>query len=259
MNGANILIITVAGLSSRFSKSLGYPCLKCLYHENSIEESLLYRMLHLTEYFDYYIVVGGFMYDELEAAIEKHFNDLRSRILLIRNEHYADYGSGYSLYLALERIQGMDHGEVVFAEGDLYVDAESFRRICESSANVITCSSEEILASKAVAYYFDCSHRIHYIYDTAHGALEIKEPFLGIFNSGQIWKFADIKHLQQTFRAISKQEWQGTNLVFIQKYFGELARESYETITFDQWVNCNTVSDFKRIADRKAVRNENIG
>lgn len=259
MKGAKILIITVAGLSSRFSESLGYPCLKCLYHENGIEESLLYRMLHLTEHFDYYIVVGGFMYDELESVLENYFKELRSKILLIRNEHYADYGSGYSLYLALEKIQRMDHGEVVFAEGDLYVDAESFRRICDSSANVITCSREEILASKAVAYYFDCSHRIHYIYDTAHGALEIREPFLGIFNSGQIWKFADMEHLRQTFGTISEQDWHGTNLVFIQKYFGELARESYEIVTFEQWINCNTVSDFRRIAGRKAACNEDTG
>lgn len=31
-----ILLVTVAGLSSRFSQSVGYPCLKCLYHEEKV-------------------------------------------------------------------------------------------------------------------------------------------------------------------------------------------------------------------------------
>ena len=40
-----VLIITVAGMSTRFSQSVGAPCLKCLYHEGRAKDSLLYRML----------------------------------------------------------------------------------------------------------------------------------------------------------------------------------------------------------------------
>ena len=58
-----VLIVTVAGSSGRFSESLGYPCLKCLYHENGIKESLLYQMLHQDGDFDCYVVVGGFQYE----------------------------------------------------------------------------------------------------------------------------------------------------------------------------------------------------
>lgn len=242
-----ILIVTVAGLSSRFSESLGYTCLKCLYHEKGIEESLLYRMLHQDVDFDYYIVVGGFRYEDLEAAVGQDFPDLRDKILLVRNLHYADYGSGYSLYLGLKKLLEMDFEEAVFAEGDLYVDRECFRRIYNSPSNVITCSREDILACKAVAYYFDQNYGIHYIYDTAHGSLEIKEPFLGIFNSGQIWKFADAVHLRQSFESLSEKEWQGTNLVFIQRYFGTLEKHEYSVVTFDKWINCNTISDYKKI------------
>lgn len=242
-----ILIVTVAGLSSRFSESLGYACLKCLYHENGIEESLLYRMLHQDGEFDYYILVGGFQYEELEAAVERDFQDLHDKILLVRNWHYADYGSGYSLYLGLKKLMEMDFEEAVFAEGDLYVDRKCFRRVFDSPSNVITRSREEILASKAVAYYYDRNYGIHYIYDTAHCSLEIKEPFLGIFNSGQIWKFADAVHLRKSFESIREKEWQGTNLAFIQRYFGTLQKEEYDVITFNKWINCNVVSEYRRI------------
>ena len=54
-----VLIITVAGMSTRFSQSVGAPCLKCLYHEGRAKDSLLYRMLHQDGKFDRYVIVGG--------------------------------------------------------------------------------------------------------------------------------------------------------------------------------------------------------
>lgn len=242
-----ILIITVAGLSSRFSESLGRPCLKCLYYENCIEESLLYIMLHQNGEFDYYVVVGGFMYDELKAAIARDFKEFGDKILLVKNEHYADYGSGYSLYLALQKIIDKDIDEVIFAEGDLYVDRKSFRKIYDYKGNVITCNTEPILASKAVVFYFDKDYAIHYLYDTSHSTLEINEPFRGIFNSGQIWKFADADRLRNVMGFISEEKWQGTNLVLMQEYFGNLSKSEYEIVILKKWFNCNTVMDYKNI------------
>ena len=240
------MIVTVAGMSRRFSESLGYPCLKCLYYENSIEESLLYRMLHQDGTFDRYVIVGGFLFDALKSAIEKDFREFGDKILLLKNEHYADYGSGYSLYLALQEIRDMDFEEVLFAEGDLYVDQESFRKIYDYAGNVITCTTEPILASKAVAFYFDQDYGIHYIYDTAHSLLEIREPFQGIFNSGQIWKFSDADRLRRSIRSIGEKAWRGTNLVLIQEYFGGIAPEEYNIITLKHWINCNTVADYRK-------------
>ena len=240
-----ILIVTVAGMSSRFSESLGRPCLKCLYYKNSIEESLLYNILHQEE-FDCYVIVGGFMYDALKTAIENDFKEYEGKLLLVKNDHFSDYGSGYSLYLALQKIQGMNFDEVIFAEGDLFVDKESFRKICDNATNVITCNTDLILASKAVAFYFDRDYMIHYIYDTEHSILEIKEPFQGIFNSGQIWKFADADRLRNVMQRIPEASWQGTNLVFVQEYFGNLPKSEYEIVTFRKWVNCNTVSDYEK-------------
>lgn len=241
-----VLIVTVAGMSSRFSESLGHPCLKCLYYENRIEESLLYTMLHQNEAFDYYVIVGGFMYDTLKSAIDKNFKEFGDKLLLVRNEHYADYGSGYSLYLGFQKIIDKDFDEVVFAEGDLYVDRESFREICDSTKNVITCNTEPILANKAVAFYFDKNYGIHYIYDMNHTILKVNEPFQGIFNSGQIWKFVNADRLRKTIDSIDEKKWQGTNLVLIQGYFGGLTKSEYDIVTFKKWVNCNTVNDYKR-------------
>lgn len=244
-----ILIITVAGLSSRFSKSLGYECLKCIYTPDIPESSLLYKMLHQPVRFDKYIIVGGYKYSELEIAVKKMFPEYAHKIVLIENKYYATYGSGYSLYLGLQQAIKYHPNEIVFAEGDLYIDAESFLKIYESELNVVTSNKEAIWANKAVAFYYDVEYKVHYIYDTGHKLLEIKEPFIGIFNSGQIWKFANFDLVRSAYNKVTEEEWKGTNLSFIQKYFWELSKEEYTNIQFKKWINCNTVNDFKMIKE----------
>ena len=242
-----VLIVTVAGMSSRFSKSVGYPCLKCLYYKQDIKESLLYRFLYQYPVFDQYIIVGGFQFDKLQSAVDESFAQFKDRILLVNNEKYAEYGSGYSLYLGLQSALEMKTTELVFAEGDLYVDRAGFERIVNADKDVVTYNRDTIWADKAVAFYFDKQYGIHYIYDVEHNALEINEPFLGIFNSGQIWKFAQIGHMRQVFKDIGETDWRRTNLVFVQKYFETLKQDEYELVGLEKWINCNTVSDFERI------------
>lgn len=258
MRGGNeavkILLVTVAGMSSRFSESLGYHCLKCIYYEKSPEESLLYRMLHQNTDFERIILVGGYLFEELSAFVHRYLSELESKITLVYNENYANFGSGYSLFCGLREIADTECSEVLFAEGDLYVDSFSFSRIYESPHSVVTYNHDAILADKAVAFYFDLQHGIHYIYDTSHSALEIDEPFLSIFNSGQIWKFANPGHLRQVYSEISESEWQGTNLVFIQKYFESLSEPDYVMIPFQSWLNCNTVTDFKKIGKEDVMK-----
>lgn len=116
-----ILLLTVAGMSSRFSRSLKKECLKCIYYENSIEESLLYRMLHQQLYFDRILIVGGYRFQELQTVIHNDFSDFSDRLTLLYNEKYSSYGSGYSLYIGLKSILNIDFDELIFAEGDLYV------------------------------------------------------------------------------------------------------------------------------------------
>ncbi len=242
-----VLIITVAGMSTRFSESVGYPCLKCLYYKQDMKESLLYRFLYEYPEFDRYIIVGGFQFDRLKSAVSENFESLQDKILLIQNEKYAGYGSGYSLYLGLKAALEMQPTEVVFAEGDLYVDRAGFERVVNAKKDIVTYNREAIWADRAVAFYFDIRYGIHYIYDVEHSALEIKEPFLGIFHSGQIWKFARTGHLRQVFESMDEEGWRGTNLVFVQKYFETMERGEYEMIGLEKWINCNTVSDFESI------------
>lgn len=247
-----ILLITVAGMSSRFSQSLGKTYLKCIYYSANITESLLYHLLHLDITFDKYIIVGGFMYEQLKMVLEQEFSDICEKIILVNNTEYAEYGSGYSLYKGLQEALKWDFNEIVFAEGDLFVDKDTFLKISESPKDVLTCNQDVILAKKAVVFYFDKEYGIHYVYDSTHNILNIKEPFRSIYNSGQVWKFARPDFLRKIFANMREDEWQGTNLVFIQNYFQFLKQDEYEIMQFKHWINCNTIADYERI--RKEIR-----
>lgn len=245
------MIITVAGIASRFSRSISKPCLKCIYYENNIKESLLFHMLYQNSFVDKFVIVGGFKFDELEKVIQTEFHEFHNRIILIENKNYKEYGSGYSLYLGLNAIKNLVYDDLLFAEGDLWVDDNSFNQIWKTKKNVITYNNEIILAKQSVAFYFDFQNYIHYIFDTSHSFFEIKEPFLGIFNSGQIWKFSDQKRIQTVMDRLTPEDWIQTNLKFIQQYFGNLSPEEYSIIQLKQWINCNTIDDFKKIQNMK--------
>ena len=240
-----VLVITVAGIASRFSKSLGYSVLKCIYYKTSPKESLLYRIIHSVEDFDKCDIVGGFEFDALKAYVEQDLSEWKDKILLVNNPYYREYGSGYSLYLGLKEIVRMNCDEVLFAEGDLFVDKSSLKRVVSSNRSVLTINNKPVMAESSVAMYCDANWKLHYIFDTNHGLLQINEPFKAIYNSGQIWKFSNQSHFRKSFESLSETEWQGTNLNFIQKYFGSLEKSEYEIIDFKTWINCNTIQDFE--------------
>lgn len=240
-------ITTVAGMSARFSESIGKPALKCIYHMHSPEQTLLHRMIILAENYDCIVIVGGFMFSELEDYIQTFFSKkLQEKFLLVYNDRYQEYGSGWSFYLGLKALEEKKPDEVLFAEGDLYIDGDSFRRIESSEYDVLTFNHETIRASKAVAFYYDNDGIPHYIYDTAHGSLEVKEPFQAIYNSGQIWKFQNSKELFEVIHWIPEEKYQGTNLVIINAYFEKISQmhQHIEVIPIEQWINCNTIDDF---------------
>ncbi|MDE7336527.1 MAG: licC domain protein [Clostridia bacterium] len=246
-----VLLLTVAGTSTRFGKSLGRECLKCIYNEKGFEESLLSNMARKDKSFDKIVIVGGYKFGELKEAVDKYFDYLKEKIVLVENEHYFDYGSGYSLYQGLKYLVDTDFDEIVFAEGDLWVDNKSFIEVSSSDKDVITFNRDTIDAQKSVVLYFDIKNEVHYLYDTAHSYLQIDSPFLSIYNSGQIWKFSDKDRVKKSFYGIDEKTWQGTNLVFIQKYFGDRNKDEYEMKEFKVWLNCNTVEDFRKIAEVK--------
>ena len=42
----------------------------------------------------------------------------------------------------------------------------------------------------------------------------------------------------------------GNESGFVEKYFTTLRRDEYELITFNNWINCNTIDDYNRIQER---------
>lgn len=242
-----VMIITVAGCSTRFSNSIGRDVLKCLYYEKAFSESLMYQIMHKQCEFDKYIIVGGYKYNELESTVNNEFKDLRDRIDLVYNEHYIEYGSGYSLFCGIKKALEYNYSQIVFAEGDLYIDNDSFVKIFDCKHSVVTVNNDPILANKAVAFYLDVDNRIKYVYDIDHSMLRIDEPFLGIYNSGQVWKFSDRRLFENVFNSLDLSDWEGTNLVFVEKYFRQLATNEFQIIRFKDWINCNTVNDFRNM------------
>lgn len=245
------LIITVAGTSTRFRKSIGKDCLKCIYTENTEKETLLYRLVTLSNRFDEIVIVGGYKFDNLKQFCETSLKEVSSKITIVKNEHFEDYGSGYTLYLGVQELKDKEMDEIVFAEGDLFFDSTSFSKIIDSSKSVITTNSDPIEAKKAVAFYLNTKGKAHYIYDTNHSALEIKEPFLGIYNSGQVWKFNEPEKLFSSAAELTDSEKQGTNLVLVQKYFDRIESNKLEIVHFNKWINCNTIEDYRKSGEVK--------
>ena len=245
-----VFLTTVAGSATRFSESIGKPTVKCIYNREDPANTLLNHMLTQASDYDLFVVVGGFLINELEDYINTNLpSEFSEKVMLVNNEQYAEYGSGWSLYLGLDaalKIYGKDITEVLFAEGDLFVDDESFSSVAGTKNSVITINSEAIKANKAVALYYDLENVPHYIYDTAHGQLKIDEPFTAVYNSGQIWKFTDIELLSDLVLNGDPERFTGTNLVLINEYFQKLAKngETIDIISMKTWINCNTINDF---------------
>lgn len=239
------LIITVAGMSSRFNRDIKQDVLKCLFYEDLPAKSLISLQVHKTfDLVDEIIVVGGYKYEDLECFIRDEMKDVNRKMKLVFNEHYSDYGSGYSLLKGIGAVSEKTD-EITFIEGDLFFDAESVEKIIISKKDVISVNNDPILSNKAVAIYFDAKNYPHYIYDTSHSCLEIHEPFTAIYNSGQMWKFTNPSRLREICQFLTPEQKQGTNLEIIQKYFGAYSSSELDIVRINIWYNCNTVADYR--------------
>ena len=137
--------------------------------------------------------------------------------------------------------------EVLFVEGDLDIDGDSFDRVVRSEKSVLTYTSEPIYANKAVVLYQDGDGRYKYAFNSAHGLLTIDEPFSCILNSGQTWKFVNPDALKAANDGFEQFEIDGTNLRIIQRYIEKVPAESIELIKLNRWTNCNTKDDYRNI------------
>lgn len=245
------LIITVAGMSSRFNKDTKEDVLKCLYYEDTPANTLISLQVHMVyDFVDEIIVVGGYKYEDLENFIRHKMKVVNHKMKLVYNDHYHDYGSCYSLLKGIEYVS-KEADEIIFIEGDLFFDTESVERIISSKKDVISVNNEPILSNKAVALYFDANNYPHYIYDTSHSCLEIQEPFTAIYNSAQMWKFMNPTRVREICQYLTPEQEQGTNLNIIQKYFGAYKISQLDIVKIYLWYNCNTVMDYQRAIANK--------
>ena len=152
-----IFLTTVAGSATRFSESVGKPTVKCIYNREDPKKTLLNHMLTQAEDYDVFVIVGGFLIGELGMYIDEVLTEeQKNKVILVDNKFYKEYGSGWSLYLGVKAVFdkfGTDFDEILFAEGDLFVDDESMNSVMNTSNSVITINSEAIKAKKDGADY----------------------------------------------------------------------------------------------------------
>ncbi|MBO4915169.1 MAG: hypothetical protein J5449_08175 [Oscillospiraceae bacterium] len=244
-------IITVAGISSRFNRGIAEEnkVLKAIYSEGGRKDTLLYHLLKNCAYADSIVLVGGYRF----SALTEYVETLRAefpQVVTVFNEHYAELGSGYSLYLGVKEALRLNADEALFAEGDLDVDRESFAEAAASSRAVLTYTNEPIYANKAVVLYENGEGRYKYAFNSAHGLLTIDEPFSCILNSGQIWKFTDMEALDEASELFFHEEREDTNLAIIRRYVDNLSQDDVKLVRLKQWTNCNTRDDYRLIMNR---------
>ena len=205
---------------------------------------MLFQIVKKSDGCDKIIIVGGYEYEKLTYYVNTYLTAYSSKINMVYNPHFKDYGSGYSLLMGIEMAKKYNPDEITFVEGDLFVDDESFKNVLDSTVDVITINREPILSKKAVVAYVDTNNRIKYVYDAAHNSLSIDEPFKAIYNSGQVWKFVCTENLFEVISKLSEKQIQGTNLEIIGTYFSKKDMDNVNVIRFEKWINCNTVKDY---------------
>ena len=249
-----IAIITAAGISSRFNFQQSNKILKAVYYEGDRKNTLLYRLCQQCRQCDKIIAVGGYQFDRLQSYIDEVLPaELRKKIVVIFNPHYEDYSSGYSLYLGLNAAFRYEASPIVFLEGDLVVDDESLSEVFDADGDVLTFNRETIDSQKSVVFYEDARGDFRYAFNSSHGFLSINEPFRRIWNSGQVWKFADVAQLEYACGEFFDECVVGTNLEIVQRYFDHTTIFNHEhrgggrkrnLIAFRHWFNCNTRADY---------------
>ena len=253
MSVKRALIVTSAGCSTRFSRSVGKDVLKVLYHEGAPDECLLAEQLALVgkQVFDLIVIVGGYAFEELSDFIQVHYGG-DPRIETVYNDKFREYGSCYSLACGLNVVRGRKLDEIIFMEGDLLFDIASFSSVVTAERDVVTANRCLICANKSVVFYATPDGRLRYVYDTMHSSLRVDEAFTMLGNSGQVWKFRDTALVHEIVDDLGPGLYSDTNLLFVERYFDARGLNHVKFITFDTWFNCNTIDDYRAIREHKA-------
>lgn len=244
-----MVIVAAAGVSSRFNENESKPVLKGIYTTTNYQKTLLYSILRKCTGFDKVVLVGGYQYEELKDYVDACRKDFAFQIQLVYNPCYQELGTGYTLKMGLEAcLKEETCSEITMVEGDLFFDEESFEQIKISEKNIAAYTYEVICSNKAVIAYVNQQKKLKYVFSTSHGAVEITEPFLEIYNSGQIWKFTDAARVAHLMQEMPQEKWAGTNLNFIEAYFSGIEENEREMFPLKIWENCNTRTDYLKYA-----------
>lgn len=246
-------ITTAAGRSTRFNQGCGEPVLKCLYRTGETDECILHRLLRqaVGAGCDRLIVVGGYFYEALREAVDRFAADSGRRVELVFNPRWSDSGSMYSLYYGVEAAVGAS--EVLFCEGDIITDDESFRRLAAADGDAFAIALEPIFADRAVVAYQGSDDRLHYLYSTGHGAITFPGSVKAVFHSAQGWKIGDGETFARMNARLTEEERVGTNLVLLERYLTRVPVGALTPVVMRRWINCNTRADFARFEGQKAL------
>lgn len=252
-------IITVAGSSTRFSKSVNQMAHKSLWPVPALDNKCLleWQIRTLLEAgIEDIVVVTGYMADEVYKAFDRMaiHTDWYRDVHFIYNPSFSTTGSYLSMYLGFIKIQeliknavAMIPDSVILIEGDVY--ASNLKEFCmlpptDFDLRPTTNGKSVIRADRDVLGIVSKNDSIYWAYDPYHEALQIPPSFAKyMFNSGQIWEinwYSDaIEKIDQYGGTVDEHK---TNLSFIE-FFGS----SDEPFELKNWTNANTIEDINNI------------
>lgn len=248
------VIITLAGASSRFSKSVGKPAHKSIYCINN--KCLLFKMLDQLERSQNVknvVIVTGYQDNDITLMIDawKYGNFRSMNIFIVHNQYWKETGSNESMLRGLLHWTMLENKSesVVCIEGDLSVsNLEDLLNAKVPTISRVTSNAQSILdASRDVLCCIFPDGRVEWVYDREHKAFPIREQYTKIFASGQMWEFntnskrfiEEMKHLADYIKDLDICN--QTNLDIISRLTFDP-----EIFVLKDWVNCNTIDDLTK-------------
>ena len=260
-------IITAAGCSTRFSRSIGFECHKSLTPVDGLDgKSLLKWQIEtlIDNGVEQVFAVGGYMFTKFILQINDLEQKYKDKVEKVFNSEYFITGSYLSMFLGFDRMYQLikqdgipEPTSIICVEGDVYASnlAEFVAKPFDYDNCTIrpTTNGKSVLrADRDVIGVIDDCGRLSWKYSTKHSEFtNIPSSIKMIFNSGQIWeictKFLDWRKVHEQ---LNQQSYKNTtNLTFID-YFSDKPDTPFE---LKDWVNANTVDDLRTINKQNNV------
>ena len=254
-------IITAAGCSTRFSKSIGFKCHKSLTPVDGLDgKSLLKWQIEtlIDNGVEQVFAVGGYMFNIFKSQIDSLEQKYQDKVEKVFNSKYSTTGSYLSMFLGFDRMyQLIGYGiipeptSIICVEGDVYASnlAEFVAKPFDYSNCTIrpTTNGKSVLrADRDVIGVIDDCGLLSWKYSTKHSEFtNVPSSIKMLFNSGQIWEIC-MKSLnwRKVHEQLGQQSYKNdTNLTFID-YFSDKPDTPFE---LKDWINANTVDDLRTI------------